>query len=65
LGRVLASWIDPQANFPVTRFLHEITEPILGPIRSIMPNIGMFDFSPIVAMLVLQLLEQLIISAIR
>lgn len=65
LGRVLASWIDPQGNFPVTRVLHEITEPILGPIRSIMPNIGMFDFSPIVEMLLLQLLEQLIISAIR
>jgi len=38
LGRVLASWIDPQGNFPVTRVLHEITEPILGPIRSIMPR---------------------------
>lgn len=44
LGRVLASWIDPQGNFPATRFLHEITEPILGPIRSVMPNFGMFDF---------------------
>ncbi|MEF3276005.1 MAG: YggT family protein [Chloroflexus sp.] len=65
LGRVLLSWVDPQSNFPVTRFLHEITEPILGPIRSIMPNFGMFDLSPIVAMLVLQLLERLIIGAIR
>lgn len=64
LGRVLISWIDPMANMRITQILHEITEPILAPIRSVLPTIGMFDFSPIVAMLLLQLLQSLILRAI-
>jgi YggT family protein len=63
LGRVLMSWIDPQGNMSVTRMLQEITEPILGPIRSVLPNFGMFDLSPLVAMLLLQMLQGLIRSA--
>jgi YggT family protein len=64
LGRVLMSWIDPMGNMGITRMLQEITEPILAPIRSILPNFGMFDLSPLVAMLLLQLLQGLIRSAI-
>lgn len=64
LGRVLISWIDPMGNMRITQILHEITEPILGPIRSVLPSFGMFDLSPIVAMLLLQLLQSLILRAI-
>jgi YggT family protein len=64
LGRVLMSWIDPQGNMSITRMLQEITEPILAPIRSILPSFGMFDLSPLVAMLLLQLLQGLIRGAI-
>lgn len=65
LGRVLLSWVDPMGNMRISQILRDITEPILAPIRSIMPNIGMFDFSPIIAMLLLNLIGQLIVSAIR
>jgi YggT family protein len=64
LGRVLISWIDPMGNMRVTQVLREITEPILAPIRSVLPSIGMIDLSPLVAMLLLQLLQGLIRSAI-
>ena len=64
LGRVLISWIDPMGNMRVTQVLREITEPILAPIRSVLPNIGMIDLSPLVAMLLLQLLQSLIRGAI-
>lgn len=64
LGRVLMSWIDPQGNMSITRMLQEVTEPILAPIRSILPSFGMFDLSPLVAMLLLQLLQGLIRGAI-
>lgn len=64
LGRVLMSWIDPMGNMSITRMLQEITEPILAPIRSILPSFGMFDLSPLVAMLLLQLLQGLIRGAI-
>ncbi|GAB4427593.1 MAG: YggT family protein [Chloroflexi bacterium OHK40] len=65
LGRVLISWIDPMGNMRITQILREITEPILAPIRSILPSIGMIDLSPLVAMLLIQLLHNLILGAIR
>jgi YggT family protein len=64
LGRVLISWIDPMGNMRVTQILHELTEPILGPLRSVLPSLGMLDLSPIVAMLLIQLLHSLILRAI-
>jgi YggT family protein len=52
--RAIISWIpgviDPRG--PIAEFLVTVTEPILGPIRSIMPRM-MFDFSPMIAILVL------------
>ncbi len=63
LGRVLLSWVDPTGNMRISQILRELTEPIIAPIRNIMPNMGMFDFSPIVAMLLLQALQRLIVGA--
>ncbi len=65
LGRVLISWIDPMGNMRVTQILREITEPILAPIRSVLPSIGMIDLSPLVAILLIQLLQSLVLGAIR
>ncbi len=65
LGRVLVSWIDPLGNMRVTQVLRDITEPILAPIRSVLPTIGMIDLSPLVAILLIQLLQGLIMGAIR
>ncbi len=63
--RVLLSWVDPMGGMRITQILHDITEPILAPIRSIMPNMPMFDISPIIAMLLLQALGRLILSALN
>jgi YggT family protein len=56
LGRVLMSWVNPRFDSPVGRFLYETTEPILQPIRRVLPQTGMIDFSPIVAFVVLSVL---------
>lgn len=58
------SWIDQPGAMRVTIILREITEPVLGPLRRILPNMGGLDFTPIVAMLLLQALESLIVSAV-
>ena len=63
-GRVLASWVDPFANNRITQILRDITEPILAPIRSLMPGAMMFDFSPIIATLLLQALGRILIGAL-
>jgi YggT family protein len=56
LGRVLLSWVNPRFEGPIARFLYDTTEPLLAPIRQILPQTGMIDLSPLVLMLGLTLL---------
>ncbi len=51
LGRVLVSWVDPMARNSVSRHLVALTEPMLAPIRRLLPQTGMMDFSPLILML--------------
>ncbi len=54
--RVLLSWVSPNPYTPVMRFLIKITDPLLVRARQIMPlTLGGLDFSPILAIIVLQL----------
>jgi YggT family protein len=64
VGRALLSWVDPGLRSPVGRILVDITEPILGPIRRVLPSAGGIDFSPIVAIIALQFIRQLIFNQI-
>jgi YggT family protein len=56
-GRVIMSWVAPNPRNPLSKFIIQITEPILGPIRQgiskIIPNMGAFDLSPMVALILL------------
>ena len=61
LGRVLLSWINPTFSGPVARFLYDTTEPLLAPIRLLMPSTGSMDLSPVVLMLVLFVLMQFVV----
>ena len=56
LGRVLMSWIDPTFSRPLGQFIYSLTEPILAPIRRVLPQMGMFDLSPLVVLLVLSVI---------
>ena len=47
---------------PVRRFLDAVFEPMLAPIRRILPPVGMFDFSPVVLLLLFQLIGGLLIQ---
>jgi YggT family protein len=64
IGRALLSWFDPGMRSTVGRLLVDITEPIIGPIRRNIPPLGMFDISPIIALLLLQLIGRLLVSAV-
>jgi len=65
IGRIIMSFIDQTGQRRITQILYEITEPILGPIRRILPSVGMFDFSPMVALLLLNFLQSLVVSTMR
>lgn len=56
LGRVLVSWVDPMARNTISRYLVDLTEPMLAPIRRLLPQTGMIDFSPLILMLGLSVL---------
>ncbi len=51
--RSILSWFNLDRGSPIIQVLDAITEPIIQPIRSIMPRLGMMDFSPLVAILLL------------
>jgi YggT family protein len=56
--RVLLTWLPIDQSNRIVRMLFDVTEPVLAPFRRVIPRIGMFDLSPIAAMLVIQLIQQ-------
>ena len=67
LVRVVLSWVNPdpyhQPYHSIIRFVHGITEPVLSPLRRIIPPIGgTVDVSPVVALILLELLRSLVVS---
>ena len=63
-GRIILSWFPLGPGSPMTSvysFLYTVTEPVLGPIRRIMPSMGGLDLSPIIVFFGIQILR----SALR
>jgi len=56
--RSFLPWLGVGYYHPVMRFLIEITEPLLAPLRRFIPPVGGLDFSPMVALLVIWAIEQ-------
>jgi len=62
IARALLSWFNLGPGHPLVRVLYDLTEPILGPLRRIVPTIGMIDITPIAAILLLQFAERLLLG---
>ena len=56
LASVLISWVGLSRDHPVVEVLDTFTEPLLKPIRNYMPDMGGMDFSPIVLIVLLNIL---------
>ena len=63
VGRALFSWVDPGMRTPVGKILVQVTEPIIAPIRRVVPSAGALDFSPMIAVFVLIILRQMLNTA--
>lgn len=63
LARIVLSFLNIRGGGSIIRFVYELTEPILGPARELISkigiNTGMFDFSPIVAILILRIVDSI------
>lgn len=62
IARVLLSWVNLGPGNPLVVIVHQVTEPILAPIRRVMPKFGMLDFSPMVAMILVFVVQRVLIS---
>jgi YggT family protein len=56
LARVLMSWINVDPYSPLARVIYDLTEPVLAPARNLLPPAAGLDFSPIIVLVVLQIL---------
>ncbi|MGC9399651.1 MAG: YggT family protein [Anaerolineae bacterium] len=65
LGRVLLEWMRVSYARPLMRFLWDVTEPLLAPIRRRLPLFAGLDFSPLVALFLLSIAQMLLVILIR
>lgn len=61
--RALLSWVNPDPSNPIVRFLHQVTEPVLRPIRRRLPNTAI-DFSPLVVILGIYFLQWFLVPVL-
>ena len=61
--RALISWVSPDPHNPIVQILHRLTEPVLKPLRRLLPphKTGNIDVSPILAILAIQLVRYTIL----
>jgi len=61
LARIILSWFpNVDRSNPIIQFLFDVTEPVLRPVRDILPQSGMFDFSPLIVFLIIQVLTTIL-----
>lgn len=66
VARVILSFIRPRTYHPIIRFIYEITEPLLSLCRRLLPGTVMnIDFSPLLAVILLEVVRVLLISLVR
>ncbi|CAA9584579.1 MAG: Integral membrane protein YggT, involved in response to extracytoplasmic stress (osmotic shock) [uncultured Thermomicrobiales bacterium] len=64
LARLVALLIDRTGSNAITRLLVDLTEPILAPVRRLLPSTGGLDFSPTVVLILLVVLQNVISSSV-
>ncbi len=59
--RALVSWVNPDPWNPIVRFLYQVTEPVLRPIRRRLPATGI-DFSPLIVIVAIMFLQRFLVG---
>lgn len=60
IARSLLSWFPVDQSSPLYQMLFRVTEPIIEPIRRVMPGNGMLDLSPMIAMIMLIVMQYMV-----
>jgi len=61
IASVVVSWMRLPPDHPVARFTGALVDPVLEPIRRVLPDLGGLDFSPWILLILLQLLKQFLL----
>ena len=61
-ARIVVSWVNLDRSNKFIQVLHQLTEPVLEPVRRMLPRTGMVDIAPLVVCLVLNILQPLVLS---
>ena len=61
LVAVILSWVPLERRNPLVTITHALTEPVLAPIRNVVPPIAGLDLSPMVLLIALQVLKDLLL----
>ncbi len=66
IAAALISWVSPDPRNPIVLFLRQITEPVLAPVRRMLPpwKTGGLDLSPVIVLLAIQFVERVILPLI-
>jgi YggT family protein len=63
--RAVLSWVNPDPSNPIIRLINQLTEPVLTPIRRLIPFRGMgIDFSPIIILLLIIFLQSFLVNSL-
>ena len=62
--RIISSWFGMSPYSPWIRWSYQLTEPILAPLRRVVPTLGVIDITPIIAWFLLSMLQWLVIGAL-
>jgi len=63
LAAVILSWIRLSPGNPVSQLLHTLTEPVLAPVRRIIPSFGGLDISPMLVLVALQVIRSALVRS--
>jgi YggT family protein len=66
IAAALISWVSPDPRNPIVMVLRQVTEPVLWPIRRLLPpwRTGGLDLSPLIVLLVIQFVERVILPTL-
>jgi YggT family protein len=60
IARAIISWVNPSPYHPLVRFLYKVTEPVLAPLRKIIPPLGGIDISPVIVIFIIFVIQNLL-----
>jgi YggT family protein len=63
--QAILSWINPHSYNPVTSLLYSLNQPLLRPAQRILPDLGGLDLSPLLVLIVLQLLLMVVVAPLK